>query len=190
MSYRDYLMNKLVLMEYKAIPSLEDMDWEPFYVISIFPEIERGKRLKKADQKPGDVPYASSTAINNGIDGFIKASRGTRVFSNCISLANSGSVGSAFYEPFAFVASDHITHLKRPGFTEWHYLFLTCVIEKQSCNFNFNREINDARIKKMQIMLPTTSSGEPDWDYMEQYAKNLMKRKYDQYLAYLDGSVV
>ena len=115
---------------------LDDRAWKPFYVVEIFPENERGKRLKKADHKPGKVPYASSTAENNGIDGFIEATPGTRVFDNCISLANSGRVGSAFYEPFAFVASDHVTHLKREGLTKWQYLFLTCVIEKQGSNFS------------------------------------------------------
>ena len=29
-------------------------------------------------------------------------------------------------------------------------------------------------------------SGEPDYEYMEQYVKNMMLRKYRQYLTYLD----
>ena len=33
-------------------------------------------------------------------------------------------------------------------------------------------------------MLPTTS-GEVDWEYMEQYTKNMMLKKYNQYLAFL-----
>ena len=62
---------------------------------------------------------------------------------------------------------------------------MTAVIEKQSSNFNFNREINDARIKNMQIILPITDCGKPDYEYMEQYVKNMMLRKYQQYLAFL-----
>ena len=145
-------------------------EFAPYLVCEVFDEIERGKRLKKADHKPGVVPYASSTAMNNGIDGFIEASPGTRVFYECISLANSGSVGSAFYEPFAFVASDHVTHLKKEGLSEEQYLYAACAIEKQSVNYNFNREINDARIKKMRIMLPVDDEGNPDWAYMTSYS--------------------
>ena len=37
-------------------------------------------------------------------------------------------------------------------------------------------------------MLPVTDSGEPDYRYMEQYAKNMMLRKYQQYLAFLNRS--
>lgn len=34
-------------------------------------------------------------------------------------------------------------------------------------------------------MLPINSLNEPDYEYMEQYAKNMMRRKHQQYLDYL-----
>ncbi|WP_455676429.1 hypothetical protein [Pseudoscardovia suis] len=39
---------------------------------------------------------------------------------------------------------------------------------------------------RQKLMLPITDSGEPDYEYMEQYSKNMMLRKYQQYLAFLD----
>lgn len=59
---------------------------------------------------------------------------------------------------------------------------MTSMIEKQGSNFNFNREINNARIRNMQIMFPITDSGEPDYEYMKQYTKNVALCKYSQYL--------
>lgn len=174
------------LGEVAEIPALDEKEWKHFYIPDLFSKIQRGKRLKNADHIPGKIPYVSSTANNNGVDDYVEISHGARVFKNCISLANSGSVGTAFYEPFSFVASDHITSLKMENGSKFVYLFLVAVIEKQSSNFNFNREINDLRIKKMQVMLPVNDSGKPDYAYMEQYAKNMMLRKYRQYLAYLD----
>lgn len=168
------------------IPALDEKEWTHFKMPEVFDLIQRGKRLKNADHVPGIVPYVSSTANNNGVDDYIEATPGTRVFGDCISLANSGSVGTAFYEPFEYVASDHVTALKTEGMSKYVYLFLTATIEKQGSNFNFNREINDARIKNMQIMLPVDDVGEPDYAYMEQYAKNMMLRKYRQYLAFLE----
>lgn len=159
--------------------------WEPFPVPDIFEEIQRGKRLKNADHIAGIVPYVSSTALNNGVDDFIVDTEGTRVFSDCISLANSGSVGSAFYEPFRFVASDHITHLSCTNANMYIYLFLISVIKAQKSNFNFNREINDQRIKRMRIMLPVDGDGNPDYAFMEQYGKMLVAKKYKQYFDYL-----
>lgn len=148
---------------------LSEKTWHHFMVPDIFPSIQRGKRLKNADHIPGIVPYVSSTASNNGVDDYIEASDGTRVFENCISLANSGSVGKAFFEPFKFVASDHVTSLKTKSLSELAHLFLVSVIEKQASNYNFNREINDLRIKKMQIMLPVTNADKPDYAYMYRY---------------------
>ncbi|MEO5288021.1 restriction endonuclease subunit S [Limosilactobacillus allomucosae] len=165
---------------------LVEKEWNNYNVSEIFSKIQRGKRLKKADQFPGAVPYVSSTANNNGVDGYIEAVHGTRIFSDCISLANSGSVGTAFYEPFKFVASDHVTSLRRKNTSKESYLFLSAMVEKQGVNFNFNREINDSRIKKMQLMLPVDDSGKPDYDYMEQYASEMrggMLMRYRTYVA-------
>ncbi len=185
--YRKYAEARVAeLGELVEIPALDKKEWKHFRMPEIFGLIQRGKRLKNADHVPGIVPYVSSTANNNGVDDYIEATPGTRAFGDCISLANSGSVGTAFYEPFEYVASDHVTALKTEGMSKYVYLFLTSTIEKQGSNFNFNREINDARIKNMQIMLPIDDSGEPDYAYMEQYAKNMMLRKYQQYLAYAE----
>lgn len=184
--YRAYVESRIAeLGEAVEIPALDEKEWAHFKMPQIFRLIQRGKRLKNADHVFGTVPYVSSTANNNGVDDYIEATPGTRVFGDCISLANSGSVGTAFYEPFDFVASDHVTALKTEGMSKYCYLFMTAIIEKQGSNFNFNREINDARIKNMQIMLPVTDSGEPDYEYMEQYAKNMMLHKYQQYLTFL-----
>lgn len=185
--YRAYVEARITeLGELVEIPVFDEKEWKHFRMPEIFGLIQRGKRLKNADHVPGIVPYVSSTANNNGVDDYIEATPGTRAFGDCISLANSGSVGTAFYEPFEYVASDHVTALKTKGMSKYVYLFLIATIEKQGSNFNFNREINDARIKNMQIMLPVDDVGEPDYAYMEQYSKNIMLRKYKQYLEFIN----
>lgn len=185
--YRAYVEARIAeLGELVEIPVFDEKEWKHFRMPEIFGLIQRGKRLKNADHVLGIVPYVSSTANNNGVDDYIEATPGTRAFGDCISLANSGSVGTAFYEPFEYVASDHVTALKTEGMSKYVYLFLIATIEKQGSNFNFNREINDARIKNMQIMLPVDDAGEPDYAYMEQYSKNMMLRKYKQYLEFIN----
>lgn len=185
--YRAYVEARIAeLGELVEIPVFDEKEWKHFRMPEIFGLIQRGKRLKNADHVPGIVPYVSSTANNNGVDDYIEATLGTRAFGDCISLANSGSVGTAFYEPFEYVASDHVTALKTEGMSKYVYLFLIATIEKQGSNFNFNREINDARIKNMQIMLPVDDADEPDYAYMEQYSKNMMLRKYKQYLEFIN----
>lgn len=152
---------------------LEDREWKEFYFSDIFTRVQRGKRLKKGDHIEGSTPYVSSTATNNGIDGFVGNEEKVRVFSNCISLANSGSVGSAFFQEFEFVASDHVTSLQKEGIDKYAYLFMLPIISRLSEKYSFNREINDLRISQERLMLPTQADGTPDWEFMSAFMKQV-----------------
>lgn len=168
--------------------NLTDRDWKPFFLTDIFPTIQRGKRLKSDHHIPGNMPYVSSSALCNGVDAFVSNTEKVRIFSNCLSLANSGSVGSSFYEPFSFVASDHITHLKNERFNKYHYLFIATLTSRLSQKYNFNREINDNRISREKIMLPVDETGNPDYDFMEEYTKEREKQLVQKYKNFI-GSI-
>lgn len=152
---------------------LTDREWREFYFSDVFTRIQRGKRLKKDDHVEGTTPYVSSTATNNGIDGFVGNRERVRIFSNCISLANSGSVGSAFFQEFEFVASDHVTSLQKEGIDKYAYLFMLPIISRLSEKYSFNREINDLRISRERLMLPTRADGTPDWEFMSAFMKRV-----------------
>lgn len=111
---------------------LKNKEWKEFPLTEIFEIIQRGKRLKKDDHIEGNIPYASSTSLNNGIDGFIGNVKGVRSFENCLTIANSGSVGSTFYQPFNVVASDHVTKLENKNFSKYTYLFLATALVHKS----------------------------------------------------------
>ena len=140
--------------------------------------------MTKDNQVAGQIPYVSSSALNNGIDNFVSNSNDFRKFNNCLSLANSGSVGSCFYQPFTFVASDHITHLKNEQFTQYQYLFIATLLSRLNEKYNFNREINDVRISNEKIVLPINEYREPDYMFMEEYSKMIMIKKL---LSYIEG---
>jgi hypothetical protein len=123
--------------------------------------------------------------MNNGVDNFISNRSGVREFSNCITIANSGSVGQAFYHPYGFVASDHVTELKNENLSRQMYMFLLPLISRLSEKYNFNHEINDVRIRREKIMLPATADGEPDWAYMEQYIREQEDKLIQEYREYI-----
>ena len=138
------------------------------------------KRLKKGDHKIGEIPYVSSTGLNNGIDGYIGNTNGVRIFSDCLTLANSGSVGSIFYQPFKFIASDHVTKLKNDHFNAYVYKFISSIVKRLGVKYSFNREINDTRIKRKNIT--SVNHKKPDFEYMENYMKQLELKKLKEYL--------
>lgn len=156
---------------------LDEVEWLPFSTSEVFNTIQRGKRLTKSNQIKGLTPYISSSGINNGLDNFISNSEKIRVFDNCLTIANSGSVGSTFYHTYRFIASDHVTHLKNNNLNKFTYLFIANMLCRLEGKYSFNREINDFRIKRERILLPTKNN-QPDYEFMEQY----MKRKENEIL--------
>lgn len=150
---------------------LTSHNWQEMPIVDIFPQITRGKRLKKGDHMSGNKPYVSSTATNNGIDGFVSNTERVRVFDDCLTIANSGSVGSTFYHPYSFVASDHVTELKRPGLDRYAYLFLATIISRVCDKYSFNREINDDRLKREKIVVPVDEQGNVDYGFMSAFMK-------------------
>ena len=107
------------------------------------------------------------------MDGFIGNEGGVRKFEDCITIANSGSVGSAFFHQYKFVASDHVTQLKRKGLDKYAYLFMVPIINRLSEKYSFNREINDERIKREKILLPVNKKGEIDFNFMSSFMQEV-----------------
>jgi hypothetical protein len=141
--------------------------------------------LKKDNHIKGEMPYISSTGINNGVDGFVGNTGNVRIFNDCLTLANSGSVGTTFYQPFQFVASDHVTKLSNTKFDKYVYLFISMLISRLGEKYSFNREINDDRIKKEKIMLPVNGQKEPDYAFMESYMRDLERKKIAEYQSFI-----
>lgn len=164
---------------------LKDVQWAEFNLNDIFPNIQRGKRLKKDDHIDGIIPYISSTGSNNGVDGFVGNEDGVRSFKNCLTIANSGSVGATFYQPFSYIASDHVTKLENREFSKYVYLFISSISKRLSEKYSFNREINDKRIQREKIILPVNSEGEPDYAFMEQYMQHKENDKILNFQNYI-----
>ena len=169
----DKLCKRLITNELIGGGKSLHSNWKAFYFTEVFTEIQRGKRLKKADHKVGDTPYVSSTSFNNGVDGFIGNDGSVRRFEDCLTLANSGSVGCAFYHRYEFIASDHVTQLKKEGLDKYAYLFMIPLINRLSEKYSFNREINDERIKREKLLLPVTDTGEIDFQFMSSFMKQM-----------------
>ena len=167
--YENRIFKKISLSEIWEIAVLNWKKWSEFSFENVFEKIQRGKRLTKNKHIEGNTPYISSTSFTNGIDGFIENKHQVRIFSHCISLANSGSVGKAFFHNYQFIGSDHITTLKTPQFEREIYLFMLPLIERLTEKYSFNREINDTRLKREKLLLPVNEQGNIDFEFMKKF---------------------
>lgn len=180
----DYYEHKLLESGFELL-GLEDVEWKEFRFNEIFKKIQRGKRLTKNNQIEGDTPYISSTAMNNGVDNLISNKENVRIFEDCLTLANSGSVGSCFYHYYEFVASDHVTSLKLKEGDKYIYLFMASIIKRLEEKYSFNREINDKRIKQEKIILPVDVYGNPHYEYMRIFMQRLEQDNLSKVLEYI-----
>ena len=147
-----------------------------YFLISDVFNYCRGKRLIKLNQEDGDIAYISSTKFNNGVDNYIAPPSYMKVYKNCITIANSGSVGYAFYHDYEFVASDHVTvlWLKDRELNKKIAMYLITLLKALKENYFFNREMSDKRIQKDYIKLPINDDESIAWDYIESYIDSMV----------------
>lgn len=194
--YRHYLEKQIT--ELGAVPDEQTVDWaalidsrewKPFYISQIFDEPQRGKRIVNENHIEGGTPLVSSQGTNNGVTNFVGNEDGVRRFKNCLSIANGGSsAGKCYYQPFEFVAADHVTQCFHMNASPAQYLFLSAIVSKALMGkYGFSHEIKDKALVRERVLLPVTDAGKPDYDFMEQFGRKMMQFKYLQYLLFIAG---
>lgn len=136
----------------------------------------------------GDRPFIGASDSNNGVTGFV-SNKNSSIDRQVLGVNYNGSVCEAFYHPYECIFSDDVKrfHLKKSGDNEAVLLFIGMVIHKQKSKYEYAYKFNEQRMKRQIIMLPIDDIGNPDYAYMEQYAKNMMLKKYQQYLVFMDS---
>lgn len=187
--YRAYVGERIAeLGDPVEIPALDEKEWIPFHLEEVG-NVTSGRDIYAAERIDGNTPYITSGGTNNGVGYFVGNENDTLDF-GYIALNRNGAVGKAFYHPSKSLMGNDCrkVHLKEADNNLFVGQFIALCISMQSDCFSYSRKLGTARAKRMQIMLPVTDSGKPDYEYMEQYAKNMMLRKYQQYLSFLGQS--
>ena len=152
---------------------LDTSTWSSFSMGDIF-KLHRGRNIHRRDMKPGETPYVSAAARNNGISAWLDAAPAWPADRVTVANNGNGGVGKAFYQPLAFLASSDVTVLEpyRPVPVAAS-LFICTLIEAERYRWNFNRKWVPSRMKESTIRLPATPDGEPDWNYADRFIKSL-----------------
>lgn len=148
-------------------------DWGEFQIKNIF-EVVKGTRLTKANMKDGNIKFVGSSAMNNGETHRI-ANNEHLHSANTITVCYNGSVGETFYQDEEFWASDDVNVLY-PKFKLNKYIafFICPIIKSVGQKYAFVDKWKQEDMKTEIIKLPITQTGEPDWQYMENYMKNII----------------
>lgn len=191
MRYKNFIAGQLSQLEHKDIPALDVKEWDVFSVSSLFSKIQAAKGKTTAGLVDGvDLPYIAAA----------KSIIGCRV---CSAEANDewksegngmvfvqlgdGAAGLAHYVPMAFIGMSGKTSV---GYSDklnlYTGLFIERCLSSNKSFFSHGHSWTGKRLLNTKVMLPVTDEVKPDYEYMEQYAKNMMLKKYEQYLAFID----
>ncbi len=180
--YQDYVKKRIEELE--DIPktvSLNEKEWKEFEIQNIF-NINSGVRLTKSEMKLGETPFVGATDSNNGITEFVSNTNNSED-KNVLGVNYNGSVVENFYHPYTAIFSDDVKRLTLKDIegNEFLYLFIKTIILKQKVKYRYGYKFNASRMKKQKILLPINSDNQPDYEFMENYMKNIEYKKLTEY---------
>ena len=178
---KEYMMIK---HKQYTIKPVEECTWKEFE-LSELADITCGIYIHDAERIEGNIPYVSSTSLNNGIGYFVKNMNAT-YDSDCIAVNRNGSVGYAFYHSYKALYSYDCRKVKlRKKVSPYVSLFITSQIMQQKAKYEYGYKMGSVRLRKQKILLPVDGDGQIDYEYMAQYMKNAEQKillKYNRIL--------
>lgn len=176
-----------------------DIQYVTFEMADVFEIVDGYYNKKPPMVESGTIPFLGATQYNNGVTGFTTAENinkwdkiggmtmqdhSKRKFKGgCIAITNNGSVGKAYYQQHDFTCSHDITpiYLKHHSLNRHIAMFLIPLLEKSGTSFEYANKWRPKRMRKSKIMLPINAQGSPNWEYMEQTAKEIETAHILQY---------
>ena len=145
-------------------------NWKYFKLIDLFnlEGIQSTKQIDLQYHNKGFYPHVSSSAQNNGIEGFYNfyTERGK------VLTIDSAICGYCTYQEISFSANDINKLVPRFKINKYIALFLTTIINIEYYRYNYGRKPGQTRLKTIKIKLPSKNN-QPDWSFMENYIKTL-----------------
>lgn len=158
---------------------LDDRAYGTFKVSDLF-DIKYGVNLElnacdECDRNTeNSVNFVARTAENNGVSSRVVVIEGVAPQkAGLISVAGGGSVLSTFLqsEPF-YSGRDLYTLEAKDGISDEAKMFVITVIEQNKYRYSYGRQANKT-LPDLELKLPLTQDGNPNWQFMEDYIKSL-----------------
>ena len=158
---------------------LDTRVWKSFVLKDLF-TISRGKTLTADDKEynVGKIPCVNGTSTDNGVLCYLGEGIEAKGFKKqpvpSLSLCRVGTSGLTFVQnkPY-YIADNAFCLLLKEQRNIYVYLFLSTILDKECIKYSYGRTISSEKYMRTRIKLPVTPTGEPDWQFMEDYIKSL-----------------
>lgn len=159
--------------------------WGEFRIDQLF-RVAKGSRLKSTDRTPGNIPYVGASQFNNGITHFIGNDEHLHP-GGVLTVCYNGPVGTTFYQPVEFWATDDVNVLYPLNeMSAEALLFIAPIIEKIGAKYAYIDKWKIADMKAAIIKLPVDKSSKPDWAYMERVMRSFVEAQESK-LSLIEG---
>lgn len=153
--------------------------WKPFKVNELFEvkygiNMELNTCIEAEDGDPDAINFVARTESNNGVSARVKPVKGKEPQpAGLITCAGGGSVLSTFLqeEPF-YSGRDLYLLIPLQPMSKLAKLFCITVLKANKYRYSYGRQAN-ITLPYLELMLPATVEGQPDFDFMENYMKSL-----------------
>lgn len=168
---------------------LTDREWRDFKINEIF-ETFTGALLDKKFVEEGNIPRVTATDLDNGISFFTSSihHKNFRTFENFISISFLGSV---FYQN-NLASLDMKIHGIKPKTTELNVYsakFLIPLIKNFTFKYRYGYQLSGSVLRTQKVMLPIDKNDYPDWQFMEDYIKQIELRQRKEINNYYNSLI-
>lgn len=186
--YMESYMKAVMEESEKSLESLRKADdtkhlidvsgWGEFRVGDLF-DVSRPSSRSSQNYDEGDMPFVASGNFNNGVTAYLQPKDDNDYDEGgCITV--SAVDGYAFYQKDKFLgrggAGSSIMMLRNDSLNELNGKYICTLIRKACNDWEYSNMGNKDKLADTIIWLPITSTGEPDWQYMEDYMKQIMDK--------------
>jgi hypothetical protein len=185
--YSQYISQHIKeLKDFKNVEPIEEKEFMEFEIGKLF-NLSQGKSkgLNHLTKVKKGVNYLGATNLNNGVLCQVEKVEKLIHKGNVIAFIRNGegSMGYSVYKSEEFIATSDISVGYNPNLNRHIGLFITTVADKIRGKYNFGYKRSGNRLLKEKILLPKNERNEPDYDYMENYMKQLEYKKLNEYLT-------
>lgn len=167
---------------------INKQNWKEFAITDIFSikATQSGIDRNKLVVGDGDTPYITRSDANNGWDSFIcEQPKYQRDNGNVLSVGLDTQ--TVFYQPCPFYTGQNIQVFTHSKLNRYVATFIIPLLKIQLQKFNWGGNgATLGRLKKTTILLPATFDGTPDWQFMEDYMREIENRQLQAYIAAKD----
>lgn len=163
---------------------LTSVEWREFKISDVF-DVYTGALIHQNDIKIGKIPRITATDVNNGVALFTDdiKHKNFRILENFISISFLGSV---FYQSkkVSLDMKIHGIKIKNKELNYYSALFLIPLIKKFTFKYSYGYQLSTSVLKNQKIQLPIDSKGNPNWQFMENYMKNIEQKYINNIVNY------